>query len=267
MPERVTGVDATGNSTVKQVIGNKQDAAATDIGSTSSIVAYLKGILNAVRGAAGLTTFPSAAVPANGVSVAEVLRDIWGSLCGTASGENGVQTFPAAAAPGNNVSLAEVIRAIYDRQLGDGTNSNTNGRLGKKVSKAAANLPATTTQDIFVVSGGRVLVTLLTGEVTTVVQNQTCNLKVTHDATAGGDVDLASNLDIGNFAAGRLLLVEGDGTALVSNGGSILSGIGSAGFVVSEGEIHIETGATNTGATSWELWYFPLDDGASVASA
>lgn len=183
------------------------------------------------------------------------------------AGATGIASFPAAAAPANSVSIAEVIRAIYDRQLGDGTNSNANSRLGKKVVKAAANLPATTTQDIFVVSGGRVLVTLLTGEVTTVVQNQTCNLKVTHDATAGGDVDLASNLDIDNFAAGRLLLVEGDGTALVSNGGSILSGIGSAGFVVSEGEIHIETGATNTGATSWELWYIPLDDGAAVASA
>jgi len=138
---------------------------------------------------------------------------------------------------------------------------------GFRVDKTTATLPATTTQNIFTISGGRVAVGLLFGEVTTVVQAQACNLKVTHVATLGGNVDLASNLDINAFAAGRLFLVEGDGTALVSNGGSLLSAIGAASMILSAGTIRIETSATNTGATKWSLYYVPLDIGAAIVSA
>lgn len=135
------------------------------------------------------------------------------------------------------------------------------------VAKAAATLPATTTQNIFTVSGGRVRVKVLIGEVTTAVQAQLCNLKVTHAATAGGNVDLASNLDINGFALGRLFLVEGDGTALVSNGGALLNGVGTGEMVLAAGTTRIETSATNTGATKWDIWYQPLDAGAAVVSA
>lgn len=140
--------------------------------------------------------------------------------------------------------------------------------LGFRVSKAAATLPATTTQNIFTVSVGRVFVALLLGEVTTVVQTQVCNLKVTSAPTTGTAVDLASNLDISADEAGTLYLVEGDGTALVgANAGAALSGVGAMGCIVPIGTIRIETAATNTGATKWDIWYFPLDDGASIASA
>lgn len=57
-----------------------------------------------------LGTWPAAAAPANGVSVAAVLKWINDAL----QGANGVVTFPAAAAPANGVSVAEVIRAIYE---------------------------------------------------------------------------------------------------------------------------------------------------------
>lgn len=70
-------------------------------------------ITDQLSAAAGITTFPNAAAPANGVSIAEVLRSIWAATQGTATGENGIATFPAAAAPANNVSLAEVIAACY----------------------------------------------------------------------------------------------------------------------------------------------------------
>ena len=138
--------------------------------------------------------------------------------------------------------------------------------LGIPVNKAAATLPASTTQTIFTVTGGRVLVTLLVGEVTTVIQAQACNLKVTSNPTVGTDVDLASNLDINAKEAGTLLLVEGDGTALVgANAGAALNGVGRTAIVVPAGVIQIETSATNTGATKWQLRYFPLDNGAYVS--
>lgn len=137
--------------------------------------------------------------------------------------------------------------------------------LGLRVDKAAATLPATTTQTIFTVAGGRVAVVLLLGEVTTVIQAQVNNLKVTSAPTTGTAVDLASNLDVNGKEAGTLLLVEGDGTALVgANAGAALSGVGQPFFIVPIGVIRIETSATNTGATKWTIRYFPLEEGAVV---
>lgn len=140
--------------------------------------------------------------------------------------------------------------------------------LGYHVAKAAEDLPASTTQDIFVVSGGRCAILLLLGEVTTVIQAQACNLKVTSAPTVGTAVDLAANLDINAKEAGTLLLAELDGTALVgANAGAALSGVGASLCIVPVGTIKIETSATNTGATKWDLWYFPLDVGAQIVSA
>ena len=134
------------------------------------------------------------------------------------------------------------------------------------VAKAAATLPATTTQTIFTVAGGRVLVKLLLGEVTTVIQAQITNLKATSAPTVGTAVDLAANLDINAKEAGTLLLVEGDGTALVgANAGAALNGVGKGEYIVPVGVIRIETGATSTGATKWDIWYRPLDVGARIS--
>ena len=140
--------------------------------------------------------------------------------------------------------------------------------IGYHVAKAAASLPAATTQALFTVTGGRIAVLLLFGEVTTIVQAQANNLKVTSAPTTGTAVDIASNLDINAKEAGTLLLCELDGTALVgANAGAGLSGVGGSLCIVPIGTIQIQTSATNTGATKWDLWYFPLDIGATVASA
>ena len=139
-------------------------------------------------------------------------------------------------------------------------------QLGFRVDKAAATLPATGDQTIFTISGGRVAVCLLFGEVTTAIQNQACNLTVTSTPTTGTAVDLASALNIQADELGCLYLVEGDGTALVgANAGAALSGIGNNRIIVPAGIIKITTSATNTGATKWTCYYVPLDEGASVA--
>ena len=107
------------------------------------------------------------------------------------------------------------------------------GLIGVQVSKSAATLPATTTQNIFTVTIGRVLVLLLLGEVTTIVQAQPNNLKVTSAPTTGTAVDIASILDVNAKEAGTLLLCELDGTALVgANAGAGLGQIVRAGHRV-----------------------------------
>lgn len=141
--------------------------------------------------------------------------------------------------------------------------------LGFHAAKTAATLPASTTQNIFTVAGGRVMVTALIGEVTTIIQAQACNLKVTSAPTTGSAVDVASNVDINGFEAGAILIVEGDGTALIgtSAGAGHAPALNALPFVIPIGTLRIATSATNTGATKWDIWYFPLDEGASIASA
>ena len=140
--------------------------------------------------------------------------------------------------------------------------------LGYKVTKSSATLPASATQDIFVIAGGRVLVTMLTGEVTTVIESQACNLSVILVTTVETDFTLASVFDINADLLGDLYHVEADGSALVRTQSGVVPGAAIAKpAILAEGTINITTAATNTGATSWELWYFPLDEGASVVSA
>lgn len=141
--------------------------------------------------------------------------------------------------------------------------------LGIRVSKASATVPQSTTQTLFTVAGGRVLINLMFGEVTTVIGSVTENIKVNANPTTGTTYIIASNVDCDAAEAGTLLVVEGDGTALIKTGlagaGPIISGTGK--WICPIGTIEMETGASTTGATKWDLWYFPLDDGASVVSA
>ena len=63
--------------------------------------------------------------------------------------------------------------------------------LGLKVDRATSSLPATTDLTIFNVTGGRVIVTSILGEVTTVIQAQACAIKLKSVPTTGTAVDLS----------------------------------------------------------------------------
>ncbi len=139
---------------------------------------------------------------------------------------------------------------------------------GIAVSRATATLPASTLGHIFTVSGGRVLVRYLVGEVTTIIQAQACTVKVTHTPTAGTAVDWSaasasiSALEVG----GKLGLPAAAATALVTgNAGGILTHLSE--WVATAGTIDITTSATNTGSIKWDLVYVPLDNGAQVVAA
>jgi hypothetical protein len=140
--------------------------------------------------------------------------------------------------------------------------------LGINVSRATSNLPATAALNIFTVSGGRILIVSLVGEVTTIIQAQACTVKVTSTPTAGTAVDLSavsasiSALEVG----GRLTLPAAAATALVTgNAGGVIGS--QAKWVVGIGNISYTTSATNTGQIKWDLAYVPLDVGSQVVAA
>jgi len=75
-------------------------------------------------------------------------------------------------------------------------------------------------------------------------------------------------VDISSLEAGGFIRVDGAGSALVkSNAGAVLSTTLSSGFVVPTGNIAVIATTTKTGSVKWDLWYFPIDEGATVTAA
>lgn len=138
--------------------------------------------------------------------------------------------------------------------------------LGTRVDRAAATLPATTQTPYFSVYGGRCAVTMLLGEVTTVVQTQACNMSWESDPTTGTTNAMCAVLDGTAMEAGTLLSITGTvGDAMLKGSSGAVKGQ-LAPVIVAVGDLEFKTSATNTGATKWSLWYIPLDDGAYIAA-
>jgi len=132
--------------------------------------------------------------------------------------------------------------------------------------KATVGLPATGNTTIFTITGGPIIVEEIYGVVTTVIQTQACNLKLTSvDTATSTATDLCANLNISGDAAGSFYNVTGTlANALVNTAGG--TAIGQAGTVlVPAGIIRITTSATNTGSVAWGIRYRPLAAGVTVA--
>lgn len=138
---------------------------------------------------------------------------------------------------------------------------------GIKVSRATDTLPASTTEALFTIAGGRVLLLGIVGEVTTAIQNQACNTKLTANPTTGTDVDICAVLSIANDEVGCLYGITGlfSDAMVGSNAGA---GVWPRNPVVlPAGTLDLSTAATNTGSVKWDLWYVPLDTSATVTAA
>lgn len=142
--------------------------------------------------------------------------------------------------------------------------------VGILVSRATATLPATAAQNIFTVSGGRILLVSLVGEVTTIIQAQSTTVKVTSTPTTGSAIDLSSAVgDINALEVGGRITLPNPpaaATALVKTNAGYTN-LPAVNTVVPIGTISYTTGATSTGSLKWDLIYIPLDTGASVTAA
>ena len=139
--------------------------------------------------------------------------------------------------------------------------------LGQTVERATAII-GIGTNPIFTVSGGRIVVTQIVGEITIIMQNIVTLLRLQADPTTGTTRDICANLDVDLYAAGDLLGITGvtaDAMIPPLTGGVIEAQ--TMGVIVQEGVIDLVAGAGNTGSVKWTLKYIPLDDGATVAPA
>ena len=141
--------------------------------------------------------------------------------------------------------------------------------LGTKVDRATATLPQTATGSIFTVSGGRILVTGLLGEVTTAIGATATTVTVVSTPTTGTATTLASATAVTSKEVGAqaTLPLTSGGALVVANGGGGGQFPGHSPYIVPIGNIQITTSASTTGSMKWSLTYVPLDDNATVVAA
>lgn len=138
------------------------------------------------------------------------------------------------------------------------------GHLGFTVERLTKNLPQSADEAIFRISGGRVLVTSIIGEVTNLIQTQANNTRLKLNPTTGSDVDLCANLDITADAVKTLYVCTGTlANALVDSIGVAL--LQAIPWVLDVGDIELDCAASNTGQIKWLITYVPLDGGAIAA--
>jgi hypothetical protein len=144
--------------------------------------------------------------------------------------------------------------------------------FGQKIARATATLPQTTAAPIFTVAGGRIVLTGLLGQVTTIIQTQANATKITANPTTGSDVDLCATVDITALEVGGKLALTPDLDATpfsVALDKQLAGGIpyGIRGIVIDIGTIDLSCAASNTGSVKWDLTYVPFDNGATVVAA
>lgn len=204
----------------------------------------------------GPSSWPSAAVPGNDVTLFAAVRDIWDAL------RNGT----GGAEPATNRGVMDYLGA---------SPTFFNPLLGFTVTKVHDLATVGATDDLFTVTG-RVLITQLTGEVTTVVGGA-ATLKL-RDTTNSVDLCAATTIDtdavgtmyaLTNIAASIL-----NGTGMTPVIGSVPNLTGSTNFmvrVVGDAQAALTIGgvldAADTGAITWSLSYIPLISGATVVAA
>lgn len=154
---------------------------------------------------------------------------------------------------------------------------------GALVTGGAKTLPASTTGHLFTVSGGRVMLTSVSGVVTTVVQAQACTVSIGNTpsggiaavasiASASGSISaLAAGASLGvpAFAGGPLApaALVFTGASGVLAGGLVGASLDDGGLcVVPAGTIDWTTSATNTGAVAWTVGWVAYDAGAVVTA-
>lgn len=153
------------------------------------------------------------------------------------------------------------------------TNKHTNGRVlrnlleGLAVERAAASLPQTTQSAVFTITGGRIILKAIVGQVGTAIQNQANNTKIVANPSSGTDADLCAVLDIANDEAGTLYSISGLASdAMRGTTAGAVAGQDRP-VIVAAGTIDLSCAASNTGTIAWTLLYLPLDDGAYVTAA
>ena len=278
----VAGNDVSLAAVLRYIQENSTGAqadAAVQVAGAASAQSYLKGILDILYGATGIAAFPGAAVAANDVSLAEVLRyvqengvgaqgDAAVQVAGAASAQaylkglldvlyaaGGITTWPAGARAANDVSIAESLR--YSQEVQEQCVAKLDGAC-----LAVAD-------PIFDVAGGPVIVTAFLGVVTDTIGANPANCQIAFTPTAPGVlVTLSTDVAITDDAIGTTYTVTAATPGVftpTTNG--CLDQLPANQWVLPIGQMIADTDAANTGVIEWYLFYKPMSPLSVVTAA
>jgi len=289
----VPTTDSAANAYMMDALGSKADTAQGASAADKSALAYLKGIVTdtAEIGAAGAgltalstqTSVDAIQTDVGNPSIRTNLQSLTAMLGNPdTAGKTvyeAVKNVRETAIDGSSTPTANTLSDILHKD-GSYTYDNTTDSLEaladalaiatatqpRIVSRNAANLPQTTQTAYFTVTG-RVLITQIVGEVTTVIQTQACDLDLWSNPTVGADVALCAVNNITADAEGTVYTITGTlADALVATTSGAVKSQANA-VLVTAGTIDLKAAASNSGATKWTLHYIPLDSGSSVTTA
>lgn len=143
-------------------------------------------------------------------------------------------------------------------------------RVPNIAERATAALPQTAAGALFRITGGKIRVTSIIGEVTTVIETKANATKLSHNPSGvGATVDLCGTLDITADAVGTLYSIVGVlATAMKSTTLWLVipsDNIPAPGLILGPGDIELNCAASNTGSVKWTLTYELVDVGAVVS--
>lgn len=145
-------------------------------------------------------------------------------------------------------------------------------RTPRITERPTAALPQTAAGTLFNITGGKVRILGIYGEVTTVIQTQANATKLQFvSTTPGATTDLCGTLDITAKAVGSVFSITGTlATAMkVTTNNMVVPAddLAAPGLVLGAGAIKLNCAASNTGATKWTVLWVPIDSGANLAAA
>ena len=251
---------------IRDVVGRKTDTAVGTVAAVNSLMAYLKGVLEdtTVIGAlgAGLTdiTDNTDEIGALGVGLTAITDDtnkIDGVTLLTAPVAASLASFIASG----GTSLGTQLPASFS--LADMVR-------GKSVTRAAEDILDGTQSTLFTVAGGRVLLLGLVAEVSVAAVDATPSAtSFVTNPTVGTDMAMCATLDVNAHENGSMYSITGivtDALAGGSGGGAMHM---AGGIVVPEGTIDLLSAAdagTGGAVLAVEVWYIPLDAGATIVA-
>jgi hypothetical protein len=145
-------------------------------------------------------------------------------------------------------------------------------RINQIVERATALPPQTADVALFRITGGKIRVLGIYGEVTTAIGAVANATKLKHNPLGvGSDVDLCGTLDITGDAVGQVYSIVGVlATAMKSTTLWLVApadDIAKPGLTLGPGDIELDcAGSSVTGSIKWTLVYENIDVGANVAA-
>src|SRR5258708_7722576 len=132
-----------------------------------------------------------------------------------------------------------------------------------------ATLPQTAAQNLYTITGGRILVVALTGQVTAAIGAVVTSLSGNNTPPVGTATVIAAAAAVTSKEVGTLLglpLTPGSALVVGANAGAAVQVPGHQGWLIQPGTISVTTTASTTGGISYDLVYIPYDGGAQVAA-